>query len=91
MKENVKLSVVVPEEINASREEWFHGESKEEVLEKLHRWAFYDQDFTKIEGCTFQLSGDSRLFEFNATMFHYCFDKGRISVEDLLERVCYED
>lgn len=90
MKKQVKLALIVPEEIRANCEVWFNSDSLENVLKKLHEWAFFEQDFTKIDGCTFQISGDGRLFAFNGTMFHYCFDKGRIGVEKLLENVCYE-
>lgn len=91
MKKQVKLALIVPEEIRANCEVWFKGDSVEDVLKKLHEWAFFEQDFNKIEGCTFQIEGDGRLYEFNGAMFHYCFDKGRIGVEELLEEVCYEE
>ena len=91
MKKQVKLVLIVPEEIRTNCEVWFKGETKEEVLKKLHDWVFFEQDFTEIDGCTFQISGDRRLYEFNGDMFHYCFDKGRIGVEELLEEVCYEE
>lgn len=90
MNKQVKLALVVPEEIHPHKEVWFKGDSMEDVLKKLHEWAFFEQDFTKIDGCTFQIAGDDRLFEFNGVMFHYCFDKDRIGVEELLKEVCYE-
>lgn len=90
MKKQVKLALIVPEEIRSSCEIWFKGDCLENVLKKLHEWAFFEQDFTEIDGCTFQISDDSRLYEFNGAMFHYCFDKGRIGVGELLEAVCYE-
>lgn len=89
-KKQVKLVLVVPEEIRVNCEVWFKGESKEDVLKQLHDWAFFEQDFTEIDGCTFQIEGDSRLYEFNGSYFHYCFDHGRINVEKLLDIVCYE-
>lgn len=91
MKKQVKLALIVPEEIRANCEVWFKGGSVEDVLKKLHEWAFFEQYFNDIDGCTFQIADDDRLFEFNETMFHYCFDKGRIGVEELLENVCYEE
>lgn len=91
MKKQVKLALIVPEKIRTNCEVWFKGETREEVLKKLHDWVFFEQDLTKIDGCTFQISGDDRLFAFNGTMFHYCFDKGCISVEEMLENVCYEE
>ena len=90
MKEQNALVLLVPEWISSSREVWFYGYSVENILKQLHEWAFFGQDFNEIDGCTFQISGDPRLYEFNGTMFHYCFDKGRIGVEELLENVCYE-
>ena len=86
-----KLVLIVPEEIRASKEVWFKGDSVDEVLKKLHEWAFFEQDASEIDGCTFQIEGDKRLYEFNGVMFHYCFDHGRMSVEELLEEVCYEE
>ena len=90
-KKQVKLALIVPEEIRVNCEVWFKGESKQDVLKQLHEWAFFEQDFTKIEGCTFHIEGDRRLYEFNGSYFHYCFDHGRINVEELLDIVCYEE
>lgn len=90
MKEQVKITLVVPEKIRVNCEVWFKGDTVEEGLRKLHEWAFFEQDFTELEGCTFQIGGDARLFEFNGTIFHYCFDKGRISVDNLLDKCYYE-
>ena len=87
MKEQIKVVLIVPEEIRANGLVWFKGENVEEALKKLHEWAFFEQDFTKIEGCTFQISGDERLFEFASYPFHACFDHGRISVDKLLDTV----
>lgn len=91
MNNQVKISLVVPEKIRVNCEVWFKGESVEEALKKLHEWAFFEQDFTEIEGCTFQISGDERLFEFASYPFHACFDHGGISVDKLLDAVCYEE
>ena len=90
MKSQVKITLVVPEKIRVNCEVWFKGDTLEGALRKLHEWAFFEQDFTELEGCAFQIEGDARLFEFNGTMFHYCFAKGRISVDDLLDKCCYE-
>lgn len=91
MKKEVKLVLIVPETIRVNCEVWFKGESVESVLRQLHEWAFYEQDFAEIDGCTFQIAGDDRLYEFNGNYFHYCFDHGRMSVEQLLEACCYEE
>ena len=90
MKSQVKIALVVPEKIRVNCEVWLKGDTLEEALRKLHEWAFFEQDFAELEGCAFQIEGDTRLFEFNGTMFHYCFAKGRISVDDLLDKCCYE-
>lgn len=81
------LSLSVPEHIDPNREVLFHGESTEDVLNQLSDWAFFEQDFTKIEGCTFQISGMPGLYEFSGTYFHYCFGKGRIDADQLLETI----
>ena len=91
MKEQVKIILVVPEKIRVNCEVWFKGDTVEQALRKLHEWAFFEQEFTEIEGCTFQIDGDDRLFELDGTMFHYCFAKGRISVERMLDECCYEE
>ena len=87
----ITLALVVPEHINPYREVFFHGESIEDVLNQLSDWAFFEQDFTEIEGCTFQISDLPGLYEFNGAYFHYCFGKGRIDVNQLLETVKYEN
>lgn len=46
MRRQVKLALIVPEEIRASCEVWFKEETREEVLKKLHDWLFFEQDFT---------------------------------------------
>lgn len=91
MKKKITLALVVPETIHPHKQVFFHGEDIEEVLKQLHDWAFFEQDFTKIEGCTFQISDLPGLYEFNGAYFHYCFDKGRIDVNRLLETVKYEN
>ena len=91
MKKEVKVVLIVPEKIRVNCEVWFKGESVEEALKELHKWAFFEQDFTEIEGCTFQISGDERLFEFASYPFHACFDHGGISVDKLLDAVSYEE
>ena len=90
MEKKTSLALVVPECISSSKEIQFCGRDVEDVLKQLHDWAFFEKDFTKLEGCTFQITGDSRLYEFSSTFFHYCFDHGRISVDELLEHCCYE-
>lgn len=70
---------------------WFGDKSVEDVVRDLHEWAFFENDFTEIEGCTFQIDGDSRLFNFIGTYFHYCFDHGRINVDELLDMVCCKE
>lgn len=90
MKKTITLALVVPEAIHPHKQVFFHGESVEEVLKELHDWAFFEQDFTQIEGCTFQVTDLPGLYEFSGTYFHYCLDKGRIDVEELLETVKYE-
>ena len=90
MKSQVKAILVVPEKIRVNCEVWFKGDTVEEALRKLNDWVFFEQDFTELEGCTFQIEGADRLFEFNSTMFHYCFPKGRISVDKMLDGCCYE-
>lgn len=70
---------------------WFGDKSVEDVVRDLHEWAFFENDFTEIEGCTFQIDGDSRLFNFIGTYFHYCFDHGRIGVDELLDMVCCKE
>ena len=69
----------------------FNGDSVEDVVRALHEWAFFENDFTEIEGCTFQIDGDSRLFNFIGTYFHYCFDHGRINADELLDMVCCKE
>ena len=91
MKKQVKVSLVVPEKIRVNCEVWFTGDSVEESLRKLHEWVFFEHDFTEIEGCPFQISEDERLFEFASYPFHACFDHGKISVDELLDTVCYEE
>ena len=91
MKKEVKIMLVVPESVDASKQVTFVGGDVEEALKELHEWAFFDQDFTEMEGCTFQISGDERLFEFASYPFHACFDHGGISVDKLLDAVCYEE
>lgn len=73
------------------KEVWFGDKSVEDVVRDLHEWAFFENDFTEIEGCTFQIDGDSRLFNFIGTYFHYCFDHGRINVDELLDMVCCKE
>lgn len=90
MERKVELVLMVPERISSDREVWFSGEGVEDVLHQLFVWAFFEQDFTEIEGCTFQIEGDERLFKFEGTAFNYCFGKGRASAEDMLGAICYE-
>lgn len=90
MKNQVRVSMLVPESVNPNREVFFCGNNVEEALNQLSDWVFFKQDFTDLEGCTFRIEGDDRLFEFNSTMFHYCFAKGRISVDKMLDECCYE-
>lgn len=90
MNNQVKVSILVPESVNSNREVFFTGNNVEETLKQLSDWAFFEQDFMELEGCTFQVDGDDRLFEFNSTMFHYCFAKGRISVDKMMDNCCYE-
>ena len=90
MGRKVELVLTVPEYISSDREVWFSGADVEDVLHELFMWAFFEMDFTEIEGCTFQIEGDERLFEFEGTAFNYCFGKGRASVEWLLDALCYE-
>lgn len=91
MKKQVKVVLIVPEKIRVNCEVWFSGEGVEDALHELFMWAFFEQDFTEIEGCTFQIEGDGRLFEFEGSAFNYCFGKGRASVEWLLDVLCYEE
>lgn len=85
MNNQVRVELLVP-----GGSEFFVGCDVEEALSQLNDWAFFEQDFTDLEGCTFQIDGDDRLFEFDGTMFHYCFAKGRISVERMLDGCCCE-
>ncbi len=85
------LALIVPEDINPNKKVWFHGPTVEDVLQQLHEWAFFENDAAELDSCTFQLDGDHRLYEFKEVPFHYCFDHGRISVDELLEEVCYEE
>lgn len=36
------------------------------------------------EGCKFTVRGTNTEYKYNSILLHYCFDKGRISEEDML-------
>lgn len=38
----------------------------------------------EYEGCKFTVRGTEKEYVNNGVLFHYCFDKGRITVEELL-------
>lgn len=59
----------------------FLGFTKEETLAALSEFIFINNE---EEDLTFSVRGYKGRFPVNLTFFHYCFAKGRISVDEML-------
>ena len=53
----------------------------DEVNEEMHRWD------DKFEGKTFTIKGVKGKFRYLGVMFHYCYAKGRITEDQLLDAI----
>lgn len=60
----------------------FLGFTKEETLAALSEFLFINNE---EEDLTFSVRGYKDRFPVNLTFFHYCFAKGRISVDEMLD------
>ena len=63
----------------------YEGISVDTALQEM--WYDTCDDPDEYEGCKFTIRGTDKEYKYVATYFWYCFDKGRTSVEDLLEEL----
>lgn len=60
----------------------YEGISVDTALQEM--WYDTCDDPDEYEGCKFTIRGTDKEYVNNGVLFHYCFDKGRITVEELL-------
>lgn len=63
----------------------YEGISVDTALQEM--WYDTCDAMDEYEGCRFTIRGTDKEYKYVATYFWYCFDKGRTSVEDLLEEL----
>lgn len=68
--------------ITESEELCYEGISLHTALQEM----WYDTCGTdEYDGCKFTIRGTDKEYEYVGVLFHYCFGKGRIDEEELLE------
>lgn len=80
MKQN-KIVVILHNEENLL----YVGDSVADALQQM----WYDDESQDRDGLCFTVcdmaEGTEKKYQYISVMFHYCFDHGRISVEELLD------
>lgn len=77
------IRMLVPVSVHPGGELVFSGSTTERALQNMfERSSASEHDW---EGFPFRIEGDPNIYRYLSVAMHYCFAKGRISVDEALE------
>lgn len=81
-----ELKIEVPKEVHPFKHFQFFGMTPQQSLFALFNYTIeHPRLMDVMEGRLFTVAGSRKKYAYSSTIMHYCFAKGRISVEEALD------